>query len=54
MGSQPHYWHRTVDERALRNESAKLDPAAKRDLAERLLAEADRDESAALEGRLGR
>lgn len=48
------YWNRTVDERALRNETVKLDPAAKRDLAERLLAEADRDDSAALEGRLGR
>lgn len=35
------YWNRTVDERALRGELAKLDPAAKRELAERLLKEAD-------------
>lgn len=40
------YWNRTVDERALRNETGKLDPAAKRALAARLLAEADEsDES---------
>jgi alkylation response protein AidB-like acyl-CoA dehydrogenase len=37
------YWNQRVDERAIRNETRKLDPAAKRALAERLLAEADAD-----------
>lgn len=35
------YWNRSVDERALRAETGKLDPAGKRALAARLLAEAD-------------
>lgn len=40
------YWNRTVDERALRAETVKLDSAGKRALAERLLAEADAAERA--------
>jgi len=35
------YWNQLVDERALRAETAKLDPDAKRELATKLLAEAD-------------
>jgi hypothetical protein len=34
------YWNQTVDTRALANETKKLDPAGKRTLAERLIAEA--------------
>ncbi|MDN5857187.1 MAG: acyl-CoA/acyl-ACP dehydrogenase [Pseudonocardia sp.] len=41
------YWNRRVDERALRAETAKLDPAAKRELAARLLAEASSADSPA-------
>lgn len=40
------YWNRTVDERALRGETVKLDPAGKRALAAQLLAEADAAERA--------
>ncbi|MDN5749637.1 MAG: acyl-CoA/acyl-ACP dehydrogenase [Pseudonocardia sp.] len=40
------YWNRTVDERTLRSETGKLDPAGKRALAVRLLAEADAAERA--------
>ena len=45
------YWNRTVDERALRNETGKLDSAAKRALAARLLAEADEAERKITAGR---
>jgi alkylation response protein AidB-like acyl-CoA dehydrogenase len=38
------YWNRRVDERVLRSETEKLDPAGKRALATRLLAEADQAE----------
>lgn len=38
------YWNRRVDERTLRGETAKLDAAGKRELAARLLAEADQVE----------
>lgn len=40
------YWNRTVDERTLRGETVKLDPAGKRALAAQLLAEADAAEQA--------
>ncbi|MBO0874973.1 MAG: hypothetical protein J2P19_16455, partial [Pseudonocardia sp.] len=41
------YWNQTVDERALANETRKLDAAGKRALAERLLTQADADEKEA-------
>ena len=38
------YWNQHVDDRAIDNETAKLDPAGKRALAERLLAQAEESE----------
>ncbi len=40
------YWNQTVDERSITNETAKLDPAAKRTLAAKLLAQADEADEA--------
>lgn len=48
------YRNRTVDERALRNETGKLDPAAKRALAARLFAEAEAAEQTHVAGRVMR
>jgi alkylation response protein AidB-like acyl-CoA dehydrogenase len=39
------YWNQHVNERAIQNETKKLDPAGKRALAEKLLAEAEKDEA---------
>ena len=39
------YWNQTYNRRAVENEVKKLDPAAKRELAEQLMAQAAEDES---------
>lgn len=39
------YWNQSINERAIQNETKKMDAAAKRSLAERLLAEAEADEA---------
>ncbi len=44
------YWNQTVNHRAIDNEVKKLDPEAKRALAERLLSEATADETAGKKG----
>jgi len=46
------YWNQTVDERAITNETKKLDAAGKRALADRLLAEAGEMSAAAPVGRV--
>jgi alkylation response protein AidB-like acyl-CoA dehydrogenase len=41
------YWNQTYNRRVVENEVKKLDPAAKRELAEQLLAQAEKDEASA-------
>jgi hypothetical protein len=41
------YWNQTFNRRVVENEVKKLDPAAKRELAEQLVAEAEKAEGAA-------
>jgi hypothetical protein len=39
------YWNQTYNRRVVENEVKKLDPAAKRELAEQLMAQAEKDEA---------